>query len=105
MQELRLKNETRLRNILVAFAVAILAASILLLRNTSLKRRNEKLKNDSMTRELQHKTAEMEMQALRAQMNPHFIFKENLDITGRGDRHARALPRYGKTSLQGCIQL
>jgi sensor histidine kinase YesM len=74
MQEQQLKNETRLRNILIAFAVAILAASILLLRNASLKRRNEKLKNDGMTRELQHKTTEMEMQALRAQMNPHFIF-------------------------------
>jgi sensor histidine kinase YesM len=45
-----------------------------LIRNIFLKRRNEKLKNENIQRKLLHDTSEMEMQALRAQMNPHFIF-------------------------------
>jgi Histidine kinase len=74
IQDQRLKNETLIRNILIAFIFIVLLLSLLLIRNTLLKRRNEKLKNENIHRELQHKTSEMEMQALRAQMNPHFIF-------------------------------
>jgi hypothetical protein len=74
IQEQQLKNEALIRNILIAFVFVVLLLSLLLLRNTLLKRRNEKLKNENVYRELQHKSSEMEMQALRAQMNPHFIF-------------------------------
>jgi sensor histidine kinase YesM len=48
--------------------------SFLFLRNINLKRKNEKLISQNIQRKLQHETSEMEMQALRAQMNPHFIF-------------------------------
>jgi tetratricopeptide (TPR) repeat protein len=74
IQEQHLKNETLLRNILIIFAFAILIVSFLLLRNIRLKRKNENLTNENTRKELEYKTAEMEMQALRAQMNPHFIF-------------------------------
>ena len=74
IQDQQLKNESVLRNILIAFVFVVLLVSLLLLRNALLKRRNEKLTSENLQRELQHKTIEMEMQALRAQMNPHFIF-------------------------------
>lgn len=74
IQEQQLKRESLIRNILIAFVFVVLLLSLLLLRNILLKRRNEKLKNENIRRELLQKTAEMEMQALRAQMNPHFIF-------------------------------
>ncbi len=74
IQAEQLKNESLLRKILIACILAILFVSILLIRNIFLKRRNEKLKNENIQRKLLHDTSEMEMQALRAQMNPHFIF-------------------------------
>jgi tetratricopeptide (TPR) repeat protein len=74
IQDQQLKNETLFRNILIVFVFVVLLVSLLLLRNIILKRRNEKLRNENIQRELLHKTSEMEMQALRAQMNPHFIF-------------------------------
>jgi tetratricopeptide (TPR) repeat protein len=74
IQDQQLKNETLIRNLLISFVFIVLMLSFLVLRNILLKRRNEKLKNDNIYNELQHKTSEMEMQALRAQMNPHFIF-------------------------------
>ena len=74
IQDQQLKNEAMIRKILIAFVFIVLLLSILLIRNVLLKRRNEKLKNENIYRGLQQKTSEMEMQALRAQMNPHFIF-------------------------------
>jgi tetratricopeptide (TPR) repeat protein len=74
IQDQQLKNETLIRNILIAFVFVVLLLGILFIRNTFLKRRNEKLKNENLYNELRHKTSDMEMQALRAQMNPHFIF-------------------------------
>lgn len=74
IQDQRLKKESLIRYILIAFVFVVLLLSLLLVRNNSLARRNEKLKNENIRKELQHKTSEMEMQALRTQMNPHFIF-------------------------------
>jgi LytS/YehU family sensor histidine kinase len=39
-----------------------------------LKRKNEQLENQKAQSDLKLKASELEMQALRAQMNPHFIF-------------------------------
>jgi tetratricopeptide (TPR) repeat protein len=74
IKDQQLKNETLLRNILIAFVCIILLLSLLLIRNILLQRRNDKLKNENIHKELRHKTVDMEMQSLRAQMNPHFIF-------------------------------
>lgn len=74
MQEQNLKRESLLRNILIAGFLLILLLSVILFRNIILKRKNEKLRNEKTQSDLKHKAAQLEMQALRAQMNPHFIF-------------------------------
>ena len=73
---------------LVASLIALLLIGFVLLRNISLKRKNEshrreiaenelqleKLESERTKAELEQQATELEMQALRAQMNPHFIF-------------------------------
>ena len=63
-----------LRNILIGGILILIALGIIVFRNTALKRKNEKLQNERIQTDLQHRASELEMQALRAQMNPHFIF-------------------------------
>src|SRR6185295_18165004 len=67
---------------------SILFIAFVLFRNISLKRKNEKhqrelaenelqigkLENEKTKTELLQQATELEMQALRSQMNPHFIF-------------------------------
>jgi len=74
IKEQQLKRESFIRNVLIAFVLLVVLLCFLVLRNILLARRNEKLMNENTRKELQHKSSEMEMQALRAQMNPHFIF-------------------------------
>lgn len=60
-----------------AFAVGLLVAMLAALsiyRSLTLKRKNEQLENQKAQSDLKLKASELEMQALRAQMNPHFIF-------------------------------
>jgi len=73
-REVTLAKERLIRNIVMVFLLAVGVVSILTLINIRLKRRNERLRNQNILSELEHKTSEMEMQALRTQMNPHFIF-------------------------------
>ena len=84
----RLKQETTFRNFIIAGFIALLFAGLYFLRNINLKRKNERLSQEqkeqewklkdlesiNMHVELQRRSAELEMRALRAQMNPHFIF-------------------------------
>jgi hypothetical protein len=88
INEERLKNEVLLKNILISgiFLLGLLAA--ITFRNSRLKQKNEshkralvekeldlqKLESEKTRKELQQRALELEMQALRAQMNPHFIF-------------------------------
>lgn len=74
IQAQKLKSESVLRNILIGGILLILLLGIILFRNIILKRKNEKLRNENTQTDLKHKATELEMQALRAQMNPHFIF-------------------------------
>ena len=74
LQQQQLKSETLIRNVLIGSILFVLTLSIFIFRTISLKRKNEKLQNDRVQAELQQKATELEMQALRAQMNPHFIF-------------------------------
>src|SRR5258708_10570702 len=46
----------------------------MIFKNLAPKRKNEKLESRHKQTELQQHVTELEMQALRAQMNPHFIF-------------------------------
>jgi len=74
IQHQQLKSESLLRNTLIGGILAVLLLGIIIFGNFSLKRKNEKLENERTKTELQNKATELEMQALRAQMNPHFIF-------------------------------
>jgi LytS/YehU family sensor histidine kinase len=66
---------------LIVSVVALILLGIVLFRNILLKKRNEANRSELAENELQiqqledkNQLAELEMQALRAQMNPHFIF-------------------------------
>jgi hypothetical protein len=74
IQQQQLQQASLLKRILIGGILAFVLLGFILFRNLILKQRNEKLKNERMQAILRHKTVELEMQALRAQMNPHFIF-------------------------------
>jgi LytS/YehU family sensor histidine kinase len=85
MQQAKLAETSFHRNVLIAGIVGVLLLSVIVLRIFSLKRKQEKqqlqhalevqrLESEKTRAELQHQASELEMQALRAQMNPHFIF-------------------------------
>jgi tetratricopeptide (TPR) repeat protein len=73
---------------LIGFIIFLLGIGLVLFRNILLKRRSERhqrelaenelrmqtVENARTKAEFQQQAAELEMQALRAQMNPHFIF-------------------------------
>ncbi|MDQ2863029.1 MAG: tetratricopeptide repeat protein, partial [Bacteroidota bacterium] len=73
-QQQTLKGESMIRNILIISIISILAIVIFIIRNISLKRKNEKLQSERKHSQLQQQATELEMLALRSQMNPHFIF-------------------------------
>lgn len=62
------------RNLLIGGIIFLVVLGSIIFWNISLKRKNEKLRNESSRIEWQRAATELEMQALRAQMNPHFIF-------------------------------
>ena len=74
IKEEKLKQEALLKWILIASFVIAVLSGFIIYKNLSLKRKNEKLESRGKHAELQQHVTELEMQALRAQMNPHFIF-------------------------------
>ena len=74
LKDQRLKQQAFIRNALFGGLLLFILLGVFAFRNLSLKRKNEKLAIKKNQAELQQKVAELEMQALRAQMNPHFIF-------------------------------
>lgn len=70
----QLKQEVQLKKFLIIGLVGFLFIGFFVLRWLTLKRKNDKLENMKTQVELKQKATELEMQALRAQMNPHFIF-------------------------------
>lgn len=82
------------RNILIACVGAIMVLGLITLLATVLRHRNEKLR-------LKQRAAELEMKALRAQMNPHFIFNclssiNHFILNEEGDRASEYLTRFSK---------
>ena len=71
LKQQQLKQEATLRKSLIAGLILLSLLGVFIFRNLTLKRKNalEKQKLES-----EKKQVELEMQALRAQMNPHFIF-------------------------------
>ncbi len=88
IQDTRLQNETLLKNFLIGSTGILVLFAIVFSRNIMLKRRHEarrrelaenelriqKLEAEKSKAELMQQRSELEMKALRAQMNPHFIF-------------------------------
>jgi len=74
INEDKLRQETKLKWILLAGLLISCLSGFMIHKNLALKRKNDKLENLHRQTELQHHISELEMQALRAQMNPHFIF-------------------------------
>ena len=85
LQQQRIKSESLIKYILIATTIAFVLIGIFIFHNINLKRKNEKqhlehelelqqLESKKNTIEFQQQATELEMQALRAQMNPHFIF-------------------------------
>jgi tetratricopeptide (TPR) repeat protein len=70
----KLRQEAYLKWILIASLLIVVLSGIIIYKNLALKRKNDKLVNRGKQAELQQHVTELEMQALRAQMNPHFIF-------------------------------
>jgi hypothetical protein len=71
LKEEKLKQQATLKNSLIVGLILLLILGLFIFRNLTLKRKTalEKQKLES-----EKKQTELEMQALRAQMNPHFIF-------------------------------
>ena len=74
LKEEKLQRASQLKWVLAIGMVVVSLSGFVLYSYQSLRRKNDKLQNDKMQTELQHHATELEMQALRAQMNPHFIF-------------------------------
>ncbi|MBZ5857172.1 tetratricopeptide repeat-containing sensor histidine kinase [Flavihumibacter profundi] len=74
IKQQQLKEESLMKNFLFVFLIALVLTGIFIFRTLTLKRKNDRLQNSKQQAELQEKATRLEMQALRAQMNPHFIF-------------------------------
>lgn len=88
VKQQQLQKESLMKKVLTGSLAVLVLLSIIILRNIALKRKNEKhrrelaenelkiqkLQSERIKAELLQQKAELEMQALRAQMNPHFIF-------------------------------
>ena len=88
IKQQQLKQEASLRYFLLFALLLFVISAFFMFRSLRLKRKIDRLKNLQLENELrmhhlenekrqtefQKKTTELEMQALRAQMNPHFIF-------------------------------
>ena len=88
LQQQQLKQNDQQKKILIGGIAVIILVGIILFRNILLKRKNEahrrdnieselqlqRLESEKIKAQLQQQATELEMQALRAQMNPHFIF-------------------------------
>lgn len=74
LKEQKLKQEAAVKKFLIAGLVLLLIAGVFIFRYIASKRKNEKLESEKKQAELQQRATELEMQALRTQMNPHFIF-------------------------------
>jgi tetratricopeptide (TPR) repeat protein len=74
LKQEQLSKEQLLKRILIGSFLILVLMSVIGYRNLSLRKRNEKLLSEKKQAALQQQATELEMQALRAQMNPHFIF-------------------------------
>jgi sensor histidine kinase YesM len=111
----QLKSESFLKNILIIGVLVLALLGFIIFRNIMLKRKNEahrheiveneltlqKLESEKAKSDMQQKATELEMQALRAQMNPHFIFNclnsiNRFIIANKAEMAANHLTKFAK---------
>ncbi|MEL6590876.1 MAG: tetratricopeptide repeat protein [Bacteroidota bacterium] len=105
LQEAALQNEAIIRYALLAGLGLLLVIALLVWRSQQRKLQNERLLNHKQ-QELQdsiyqQNLTELELKALRAQMNPHFIFNcmnsiNRLILAGENQQAARNLTKFSK---------
>lgn len=101
IKEKELEGKSRLQSLLLAIIIGLVLLSVIVVINIFLKRKNEKLESEKKQAALQKKSLQLEMQALRAQMNPHFIFNclsaiDTLIHTGNADKATVYLSRFAR---------
>ena len=74
IKEVQLKQQSLVNKILIGSIFVFAFLGLIIFRNFSLKRNNDLLQNKRKQAELHQQAAELKMQTLRTQMNPHFIF-------------------------------
>jgi hypothetical protein len=88
LQETRIAKEAFEKKILFTFILVLILLALIIYRNIYLQRKNEihrrriaendlqmqEMESEEKQRKLLHKATQLEVQALRSQMNPHFIF-------------------------------
>ena len=74
IKEVQLKQQSLVNKILIGSILVFAFLGLIIFRNFSLKRNNDLLQNKRKQAELHQQAAELKMQTLRTQMNPHFIF-------------------------------
>ncbi|UFH55893.1 sensor histidine kinase [Spirosoma sp. KNUC1025] len=101
VKQQELQRQSQSTNMLAGGLLGLLVCSLLVFRTMTLKRKNEVLRHEQAQSSLKRKALELEMQALRTQMNPHFIFNclsaiDNLIQTGQPDKATTYLARFAK---------
>ncbi|GAB2521625.1 histidine kinase [Spirosoma aerophilum] len=101
VKQQELQRQTQSTTMLAGGLLGLFVFSSLVIRTISLRRKNEVLRYEQAQSSLKRKALELEMQALRTQMNPHFIFNclsaiDNLIQTGQPDRATTYLARFAK---------
>ncbi|HXL58466.1 MAG TPA: histidine kinase, partial [Chitinophagaceae bacterium] len=105
IQQQQLQQESLQKKILAGSIIALILIGAIIFRTIMLKRKNEKLRleNELQVQNLenQKQLSELELQALRAQMNPHFIFNclnsiNRFIITNEATKAADYLTKFAK---------
>jgi hypothetical protein len=115
IQTVQLQKQTLIKNILTGSIIVLLLFAILFTRNIILQRRSEyrkrelvenelriqKLESEKSHAELINQQAELELKALQAQMNPHFIFNclnsiNRFIIRNEAEKAADQLSKFAK---------
>ena len=115
IQAVQIQKQTLMKNILVGSIIVLILFAFLFTRNIILQRRSEhrrrelaenelriqKLESEKSRAELLNQQAELELKALRAQMNPHFIFNclnsiDRFIISNDAEKAADYLTKFAK---------
>lgn len=105
LKEARGKKQSILRNALIGIIALIVILSISIFLSLRQKLKNQRIiavKNEEIkTSNYKRKLTDLELKALRAQMNPHFIFNSmnsinRMILAGEGDDASRYLNKFSK---------